>query len=246
MTAGRDPAARPLALIPALDEASRLPAVLAALRESAPEFEAVVVDDGSSDGTAAVARQLGATVLRHPFNLGYGAALQTGYRYALGRAAPWIVQLDADGQHDPRDIPALVEPLRAGSADLVLGSRFLGASGYRMGALRNTGRRLFQALAQTAGLRITDPTSGFQALGRVALELYVQDFFPSDYPDVDVLLVAHRRGLRILERPVRMRAEVRRSKMHGGLRTLYYVFRLSLSLWAGRSGIRRPEEDPSG
>jgi glycosyltransferase involved in cell wall biosynthesis len=241
----REGAARPIALIPALNEAERLPAVLLALAASAPALEPVVIDDGSTDDTSAAARRHGAVVLRHPFNLGYGAALQTGYRYALRRGAQMIVQLDADGQHDPGQVPLLLEPLVDGSADVVIGSRFLAESGYHMSATRSVGRRLFQGLAGLSGLRVTDPTSGFQALSRRALELYQHHFFPSDYPDVDVLLIAHRRGLRIIERPVRMRAEVRRSRLHGGLRSVYYVFKMSLSLWAGtRPDVERPKEDP--
>jgi hypothetical protein len=93
---------------------------------------------------------------------------------------------------------------------------------------------------------VTDPTSGFQALSRRALELYQSDFFPTDYPDVDVLLIAHRRGLRIRECAVTMRAEVRKSRLHGGLRSLYYVFKMSLSIWAGtRPEAERPKEDVS-
>lgn len=237
-------APRPLALIPALNEAERLPAVLAVLAAGAPDFQAVVIDDGSSDETGAVARRCGAIVLRHPFNLGYGAALQTGYRFALRRGAPLVVQLDADGQHDPGQIPLLVAPLLAGEADVVIGSRFLGAGAYHMSAARTLGRRAFQSLAGLSGLSVTDPTSGFQALSCRALELYQADFFPTDYPDVDVLLIAHRRGLAIRECAVTMAAEQRRSRLHGGLRSIYYVFKMSLSLWAGtRPGPERAPED---
>ena len=227
-------------LVPAFNEAVRLPAVLQELRTLELTYRVVVIDDGSRDGTAGVAEELGATVLRLPFNQGYGAALQTGYKYANENKAALIVQMDADGQHDPRDIPSLIGPIKAGEADLVVGSRFLEKTSYRMGKTRTFGRLLFQRIARMAGLEVTDPTSGFQAMNRRVLELYSGDFFPSDYPDVDVLLAAFRRGLRIRERTVHMRAETRKSTLHGGLKSSYYVYRLALALWAGgRVGTSR-------
>jgi glycosyltransferase involved in cell wall biosynthesis len=136
-------------LIPAFDEADRLPEVLRRVAESALDLEVVVVDDGSRDRTAAVARQAGVRLLRHPFNLGYGAALQTGYKYALRAGADLLVQMDADGQHDPADVPALLEPVAAGVLDLALGSRFLGAGAYHMEAARNAGRAFFRLPTST-------------------------------------------------------------------------------------------------
>jgi glycosyltransferase involved in cell wall biosynthesis len=222
---------RRVLLIPAYQEAQRLGGVLEALARSGAGCEVVVVDDGSRDATAEVARRAGARVLRHPFNLGYGAALQTGYKYALDRGAELLVQMDADGQHDPADVPALLAAVERGECDLALGSRFLDRGAYRMGWLRTLGRRLFQAIARLAGLRVSDPTSGFQAMNRRVLEVYARDFFPTDYPDVDVLLAASRNGLRLLEIPVRMRPGTRASTLHGGLRTFYYVYKMLLSTW---------------
>ena len=136
---------RPIVLMPAYNEAENLPRVLPALAQSAQDCELVVVDDGSGDDTSSIAAAHGATVLRHPFNLGYGAALQTGYKYALRRGARLLVQLDADGQHDPEDIPRLLAPIRQEQCDLVIGSRFLTETGYEMGAAKSAGRWLFQS-----------------------------------------------------------------------------------------------------
>jgi len=229
-------------VIPAFQEEARLPALLARLAVSARDFEFVVVDDGSRDATAEVARRAGARVLRHPFNLGYGAALQTGYKWALRSGATLLVQMDADGQHDPDDVAALAGPVAAGELDLVIGSRFLGLGDYRMGALQRLGRNFFRTLVSAFGLRITDPTSGFQAMNRAVLELYASDMFPSDFPDVDVLLCAHRHGLRVGERAVRMRMGTRASTLHAGLAPIYYVYKMLLSVWAASSAGRRREE----
>jgi glycosyltransferase involved in cell wall biosynthesis len=235
-------------VIPAYEEAARLGPVLEAVARAGLDCEVVVIDDGSRDATAAVAARAGAQVLRHPFNLGYGAALQTGYKYALERGARVVAQMDADGQHDPAELADLLAGVESGEADLVVGSRFLGRGAYRMGALRTLGRRLFQGIARVAGLTVSDPTSGFQALNRRVLEVYARDFFPTDYPDVDVLLAASRNGLRVAERPVRMNAGARASTLHGGLRSFYYVYKMLLSTWtaarrraeAAAPEVRRP------
>lgn len=222
--------------LPAYNEAERLPEVLAAVARAAPQARIVVVDDGSRDDSGDVAAKHGAVVLRHPFNLGYGAALQTLYKYALREGAELLVQLDADGQHDPAEIERVAAPVASGECDLAIGSRFVARSDYRMGAVRGLGRRLFAALGRRAGVSVSDPTSGFQAMNRRVLRLYSEPFFPPDYPDVDVLVAAARRGIRIQEVPVRMRESPRHSTLHGGLRSFYYVYKMLLSLWTESRG----------
>jgi glycosyltransferase involved in cell wall biosynthesis len=231
-------------VVPAYNEAVSLPTLLQALRRKASGYELVVVDDGSGDETAAIARRDADVVLRHPFNLGYGAALQTAYKYALRHGAELLVQMDADGQHAPEEIATLVAPVEADELDLVVGSRFLEERGYRMGRLRRLGRDAFRGLARLGGMELTDPTSGFQAMNRRALVLFQEDWWPADYPDVDVLLIAHRAGLRVGERPVHMGPSPRASTLHSGWKPLYYVYKMLLSLWAAsgdrRSGPMRP------
>ena len=226
-------------LIPAYNEADQLGDVLRRVRENVAGFEVVVVDDGSSDATSAVARAAGARVIRHPFNMGYGAAVQTGYKYAHRVAAELVVQMDADGQHDPAEIAGLHAPIDRSELDIVVGSRFLDPQSYRMGFLRNGTRKSFQFFSGLFGLRITDPTSGFQALGRASLDFYCEDLFPADFPDVDVLLAAHRRGLRIGERPAVMSHAQRISTLHSGLAPIYYVYKMLLSLWVVSSNSNR-------
>jgi glycosyltransferase involved in cell wall biosynthesis len=225
------PAARRLlVVIPAYFEEGKVGRVVSAARAQTGA-DVLVVDDGSTDATAAEARAAGAMVASHPVNLGYGAALQTGYRYALRHGYDAVLQLDADGQHDPESIPRLVEALDR--ADVVVGSRFLGMGSYRPPLVRRLGMRLFGLVGSLlSGKRLTDPTSGYQAISREALRFYSHERYPADYPDADVLAMGVRAGLRLEEVPVVMRASEDGKSMHGGLwRPLYYVFRMSLALF---------------
>ena len=230
----RSPAPRgPLVAIPAFDEAARIGAVVARVRAAVPRADVIVVDDGSRDQTSERARQAGALALRHPFNLGYGAALQTAYKYAVRRGYRSLVQLDADGQHDPSDVPRLLAPLESREADVVIGSRFVNSASYRMSPGRRVGRCLFGGLLQLlGGPHVADPTSGFQALSRAAFTLACGDFFPADFPDVDVLLFYSRQGLRLVEVPVTMAPNpAGHQSMHAGMRALYYPYKMCLALF---------------
>jgi glycosyltransferase involved in cell wall biosynthesis len=222
-----------LVIIPAYNERTRIAAILQRLRAVAPTLDVLVVDDGSSDDTAAVAGGEGVCVLSHPFNLGYGAAVQSGYKWAVRHAYAYVVQLDGDGQHDPEDVVRLLAPLRAGTADVAIGSRFIEPSGYEMGAARSVGRRLFAVVLRLfGGPRIADPTSGFQAMVGPAFALCCGDFFPSDFPDVDVLLALARNGMRIVEVPVTMRPNpASHVSMHAGRRALYYPYKMLLATY---------------
>jgi glycosyltransferase involved in cell wall biosynthesis len=220
-----------LVVTPAWNEAANIQRTLAGVREALPGADVVVVDDGSHDATRALATGAGATVLTHPFNLGYGAALQTGFLYARDHGYDAVVQIDADGQHDPRSAAAMVRVLGESGADVVLGSRFLGAGDYRPSALRAAGIRLMRRLVRAAtGEAISDPTSGFQALGRRVVALYASDLFPADYPDADVLIMILRAGMRVREVPVVMHAREAGSSMHDGLKPVWYMFKMLLSI----------------
>lgn len=236
-----------LVLIPAYNEAPRIGEVLRAAARHAPDFDLLVVDDASTDATAALARSCGATVLRHPFNMGYGAALQTGYRWALRRGHDVVVQLDADGQHDPAVVLALAAPILADDLDIVLGSRFHAGSSYRMPPLRRIGSRWFSSLVRwLTGLEISDPTTGLQALSRRVLRLYASDAFPADYPDADMTVLLHRNGFRIGEIPVHMHARPDVPSMHDGLGVVYYVYKMTLAIFMNAIRPRlpqQPEED---
>ncbi len=221
---------RLVAVIPAYDESGRIGDTVTRVRDEV-QADVVVVDDGSRDDTAEEARRAGAIVAVHPVNLGYGSALQTGYRYALRAGYDAVIQLDADGQHDPSSIQALLAGLREG-ADVVVGSRFLHAGSYRPPFARRLGMTLFGGVASLlSGMKLTDPTSGFQALSRRALVFYAHERYPHDYPDADVLSMVARSGLVLREVPVRMHESPDGKSMHGGFwKPLYYAFRMSLAL----------------
>jgi len=236
-------APRILVLIPCLDEGPRIRGLVAELGRLHPEADVLIVDDGSSDDTVQRARDGGASVLRLPYHLGYGAALQTGYRYALDGGYDVVVQMDGDGQHPAHEVATLLAALQSEGCDLVIGSRFLGKKSYPIPRLRLLGIGMFSRLVSLlASRRITDPTSGFQALNRETMSFYQQDFYPYDYPDADMLLRVHYQGLSFREVAVEMLAGPPGKSMHSGLRPLYYVYKLLLSLgltWLSGSLPRR-------
>jgi glycosyltransferase involved in cell wall biosynthesis len=195
-----------LAVVPAYNEAGTVVGVLRSLQERAPHFDILVIDDGSTDRTADLAERAGARVLRLPFNLGIGGAVQAGFAYAKENGYRRLVQVDADGQHDPDEIRRLEHALDGDpSVDLVCGSRFL-TNDYRYPApiSRRTGIHVFAyMLSRIVGQRVSDPTSGFRMYNRRAIELFARDY-PHDYPEVEAVLMVHFHRLRMREVPVRM------------------------------------------
>ena len=217
-------------IIPAYREAGRVGDVVRAVRRLDLGLDVLVVDDGSPDDTAEQARSAGARVISHPYNLGYGSALHTGYCHAWRYGYQRVLQMDADGQHDATMLPRLMDALDQG-ADVVLGSRYLEGEPPPSSLARRIGTGLFAKIATLwIGKRITDPTSGFQGLSRRALETGVNDAFPEDYPDCDVLVLHHRAGLRLQEVPTRMHARKGGLSMHRGTRIAYYGYKMLLTL----------------
>jgi glycosyltransferase involved in cell wall biosynthesis len=177
-------------------------------------------------------------------NLGVGAALQTGFRYALEEGYSIGVQLDADRQHDPRDLEALVSPVREGRCDVAIGSRYIEHSAYRTPILRRIGMVVFAAVVRMAlGQRIADTTSGFRAYGRSVMEASLDDF-PRDFPDAPLLIALGKRGFRFLEVPARMREREAGRSFYTLGKSLYYPYKNMLAsimamLRAGTQGNRR-------
>jgi glycosyltransferase involved in cell wall biosynthesis len=219
-----------IVIIPAYNEAGRIASVIAGVNTAVPDATVVVINDSSRDQTAAVAMQAGAVVISHPFNMGYGVAIQTGYKYAKAHGYDFLVQLDADGQHDPVCIPALLAPVIAGQTDIAIGSRFLGTS-YKPPLSRRIGMALFRGIVSTVvGTPFTDTTSGFQAFNSNVVVFFCSDVFPVDYPDADMLIMLHRVGFRMSEVPVCMYENSEGKSMHSGLKPLYYMFKMLLSI----------------
>lgn len=224
---------RVLVIIPAYREEKTIAAVICAVK--AQHYEVLVIDDCSPDRTGEIARQNGAIVLRLVANLQYGGALQAGYLYARDNNYGAVVQLDADGQHDPACIPDLLAPILSGEADVSMGSRFLGGQNYPMPMARKLGQWLFGGIAQwQTGLKITDPTTGFQALSRKVINASCTNLFSEDFPDADMIITLHRMGFRIKEVPVRMYASKGASMHSGIIRPLYYIYKMTLAMLVAR------------
>jgi len=220
-------------LIPAYNEEKDISQVINGIRQNVKDVDIIVVDDASDDRTAQLGDELGATVIRHPFNMGYGAALQTGFKYALENGYKYLVQIDADGQHDPSCIKRLFDEVidNKNRTDLVIGSRFLENANYKTSILRRTGMLLFGAIAsRLIGQRVTDSTSGFQAMNSRVLRFLSGEVYPADYPDADLIILLHYKGFKIKEAPIRMFPSKKKS-MHSGWCVFYYVYKMLLSIF---------------
>jgi glycosyltransferase involved in cell wall biosynthesis len=224
-----------LAVVPAYNEAARVAHVVAGVREHAPRFDVLVVDDGSTDDTRRIAAEAGAKVLHHPFNLGIGGAVQSGFFYALEHGYDYMVQVDGDGQHDPREIPRLIDVMSEDFAlDMVCGSRFLSDDHvYPAPISRRTGIHIFAFIvSRLIGQRVSDPTSGFRLYNRRAIALFARDY-PHDYPEVEAVLMLHVHRLRMREVPVRMFRRGGGSSSISSGKSLYYMVKVLLAIFVG-------------
>jgi glycosyltransferase involved in cell wall biosynthesis len=222
---------RIVAVVPAWNESGAIGQVVDEIRAFDPGIAVVVVDDASTDDTAVVAEAHGARVLRLPFNVGIGGAVQTGFRYAVAQGYDIAVRLDGDGQHDAGELGKLLQPIEDGDANLVIGSRFVDATGsYRPPFARRVGIRVFARLVSLlGGQRVTDTTSGFIALDRVGIRLFSEEY-PHDYPEVEATLIALRSGLRLVQVQVDMRERESGTSSITFVRSLYYIVKVMLAI----------------
>ena len=236
---------RIIVIVPAFNEQEALPSTLAGLRATALPLDVVVIDDGSTDDTAAIATANGAVCLQLPFNLGIGGALRTGFRYAVELGYQRGIQFDADGQHDPSQIEALLAPLAEG-ADMVVGTRFAGAGDYRVGRSRGVAMNILRwAIRRLAGQRFTDTSSGFRSFGPDVLALFAAEY-PIEYMDsVEALVMACRAGFDVREVPTVMHERTGGVASNRSFRLAYHYVRVLVSLANTPKAQRRPAGAPS-
>jgi hypothetical protein len=196
-----------------------------------PGVPVLVVDDCSGDATVHQARMAGAQVLCLPHHLGLGGAVQAGYRLAFELGYDYVIRVDGDGQHDPRDIPKILEALERGECEMVIGSRFVDGSGQHSSVLRAAGILFFRAvLRPILGRPVRDPTSGFVGVNRIALSLFSRSF-PLEYPEIEALVVLQRKRFRFVEVPCRMRPRRAGRSTITPLKSLYYMVHVLLGVF---------------
>lgn len=222
-----------LVVIPTYNEEEALPSVVKEAKGLFPGVDFLLVDDGSTDSTLEVARREGLKVLRLPFRLGIGGAVQAGYLFGLREGYEVVLRLDGDGQHKPQELKKLLRPLARGEADVVVGSRFLFSSGHHSTCARRMGIRFFRVLLALSGLRnLSDPTSGFVGVNHKALEVFCRSF-ASDYPEVEALVLAKKRGLRVKEVGVLMEERKGGKSSIYFLQALYYMVKVTVASLLG-------------
>jgi glycosyltransferase involved in cell wall biosynthesis len=220
-----------LIIIPAYNEEASLPGVIQDLREHIPAADVLVVNDGSIDDTAQIARKIDVKVLDLPFNLGIGGAVQSGYLYAERNGYDIAVQFDGDGQHLAEDINKLIEPIVTKQADLVVGSRFLAIGGYKAPIFRKIGIAIFSfVISRILGITVTDSTSGFRAANRRVIEFFAHTY-PDDYPEVEALVLLHKVGLRMMEVSVTMRERTGGRSSITPIRSAYYMTKVLMAIF---------------
>lgn len=235
-----------LIVMPAFNEEAAVGAVIAEVKAKLPGVAILVVDDASTDSTRAVARAAGAMVATLPFNLGVGGAMRVGFRYGLENGYQAVIQIDADGQHDPASVPALLEALD--SADLVLGARFAGEGSYSMKGPRRWASAVLAAiLSRTSRAKLTDTTSGFRASGPRAIRIFARHY-PAEYlgDTIESLVLASRAGLTVRQVPVAMRERAGGVPSHNPFRAAVYLGRVAMALafaYARPTALDTPSEE---
>lgn len=218
-------------IVPALNEEGSVGQVVNEINAVMPGVPVVVLDDCSMDATAAVARAAGADVLSMPTHLGLGGCVQAGYRLAFELGYDFVIRLDGDGQHDPRDIPRIFEALRKSGCQMVIGSRFISTGQKYTSVVRSLGIRFFRAILRPIlGQPVHDPTSGYVGVNREALSLFSRSF-PLEYPEIEALVVLQRRAFRFQEVPCNMRERRTGRTSITPVRSLYYIVHVLLGVF---------------
>lgn len=232
---------KPLLIIPAYNEEGSIEKVIGNLVENYPQYDYVVINDGSLDHTGEICEKNGYNVVNLPINLGIGGAVQTGYQYARRYGYDIAVQIDGDGQHDVSFLDQVIAPLHAGEADVVIGSRFLKREGFQSSATRRVGIGILSGLIRLCtGVQVKDVTSGFRAVNKKFIDVYAADY-PSDYPEPEAVITAVMYRGRILEVPVVMKERENGESSINLKKSVYYMIKVTLAILVRRIsyGIRR-------
>lgn len=230
-----------LIIIPAYNEAKNIEKVVDNLILNYPQYDYVVVNDGSSDTTRDVCRERGYQYLNLSINLGIGGAVQTGYKYAKDKGYDIAVQIDGDGQHDVSYLEKMLFVLKSGEADVVIGSRFINKEGFQSSFLRRLGIKFFSGLIWVCtGKKIKDVTSGFRAVNKRFIDIYAR-YYPTDYPEPEAIISAIMNRGEIKEVPVVMQERSGGDSSINFLRSVYYMIKVTLAILICRIsyGIRR-------
>jgi hypothetical protein len=220
-----------MVLIPAYNEEGAIGSVVTEVRSVMPGTPILVVDDCSKDATIHRAREAGARVLTLPYHLGLGGCVQAGYRLAYELGFDFVIRVDGDGQHDPRDIPKILEALQRERCEMVIGSRFVDGTGEHTSAVRGLAIVFFRAvLRPILGKEVRDPTSGFVGVNRMALDVFSRTF-PLEYPEIEALVVLQRRRFRFVEIPCRMRPRKAGRSTITAVKSLYYMVHVLLGVF---------------
>lgn len=230
-----------LIIIPAFNEEKSIKEVVDNIINNYPQYDYIVVNDGSRDNTAKICRDNGYSYLELPINLGIGGAVQAGYKYALRSGYDIAVQIDGDGQHDVSQMAKLIEPLRQGEADIAIGSRFIEKEGFQSSSMRRFGIHFLSGLIfLCTGRRILDVTSGFRAVNHRFIKIYAENY-PGDYPEPEAIVAAVMHRGKIVEVPVVMRERLTGTSSIHAWKSVYYMIKVTLAIMVCRIsfGIRR-------
>ncbi|MBQ0042034.1 MAG: glycosyltransferase family 2 protein [Lachnospiraceae bacterium] len=221
---------RSLVIIPAYNEELNIENTIHNLKEHAPDFDYVIINDCSKDSTLEVCKKNNYTYLNLPINLGIGGAVQAGYRYAMNNGYDVAVQFDGDGQHDAAYLSAMREELEKTKADIVIGSRYINKEGFQSTGLRRLGIRYFTGLIRfLTGHTVTDPTSGMRMAGRKVIEIFAGSY-PKDYPEPESVVMLLRKKLNVVDYPVVMKERMAGKSSISPVKSIYYMFKVSLAI----------------